>query len=89
MNYIGIFAIDSWHLTGGHFPSVKATSIYDNLDDCLDSLMCDIDAYHIADGHHHIITREDIIEVVNIDKYGYARIHFEYPREGEVTIIFN
>ena len=88
-HYVGYFAIDNWHMVGGHFPSVKPTSIYDNLDECLDILMRDVDSYRIEDSHHKRITREDIVAAVNANKYGYACIHFEYPREGEVTIISN
>ena len=89
MNYVGIFAIDSWHLVGGHFPSVYVTSIFDDLNDVLDKLMISVKSYSLETANHTPITREMLEEEVKNAKYNNIRIHFEYPREGEIQIQFN
>ena len=85
---IGIFAIDSYHMVGGHFPSIRTTNIYDSIDDCLNMLMTSVDSFEIEDANHKRITREDIEHEISVSKYHEATIHFQYPREGQVTIIF-
>ena len=89
MKAIGIFAIDSWHLVGGHFPSVRTTQIYDDIADVINVVMTDVDCYKVEDVNHKRITREDIEEAVKEAKYNTATVHFEYPREGEITIVFD
>jgi hypothetical protein len=88
MKAIGIFAIDSWHLVGGHFPSVRTTQIYDTIADVIDTIMTNVDAYKIEDVNHKRITREDIEKATEEAKCGTATVHFQYPREGEITIVF-
>ena len=88
MKAIGIFAIDSWHLVGGHFPSVRTTQIYDSISDAISVVMLDVDSYKVEDANRKRITREDIEEAVAKAKYCTATIHFQYPREGEIIIVF-
>jgi len=87
--FVGLFAIDSWHLVGGHFPSVDMSAIYENLDDVLDYLMNIIQAYKPETANHTPITRGMLEEEIKNAKYHNARIKFEYPREGEIQIQFN
>lgn len=88
MKAIGIFAIDSWHLDGTHFPSVKVSAIHDNIDDVFDWLMKSVKAYDLQLANHEPITREMLQEKFNNAKYSNVVIHFEYPREGEIRIKF-
>jgi hypothetical protein len=88
MKAIGIFAIDSWHLVGGHFPDIRTTQIYDDIADAIDVVMTNVDAYKVEDANHNRITRNDIEKAVTEAKYSTATIHFQYPREGQITIVF-
>lgn len=89
MKYVGIFAIDSWHMVGGHFPSVNVTPIYDDLNDVLDSLMNYVNSYNLKTDKDTPITREMVIQEIESAKYHNVRIKFYYPREGEIQIQFN
>lgn len=89
MNYVGVFAIDSWHLANGiHCPSVDVSLIFDNLDEVLDWSMDRVDTYRLKLEDGTPITREMLKEKIESAKYLSTRIHFEYPREGEITIRF-
>jgi hypothetical protein len=88
MKYVGVFAIDSWHLTGGHFPNVSVSFIYDDINDVLDWIMDRVNSYQLTLDDGTSITREMLKERVERTKYRYVQIHFEHPREGEIIIRF-
>ena len=88
MKAIGIFAIDSWHLTGGHFPSVSVSCISDDINYVFDYLMNYVESYHLEKENHTPITREMLQIEFNNEKYSNVRIHFYYPREGDLQIEF-
>lgn len=88
MKYVGVFAIDSWHLTGGHFPQVSVSLIYDDIDDVLDWVMERVNSYQLTLDNGTPITREMLKERVESTKYYSVQIHFERPREGEIIIRF-
>ena len=88
MKAVGIFAIDSYHLTGGHFPSVAVSCIRDDINDVFDWLMHYVEVYPLKLENHKPITREMLEEEFNNAKYSNVRIHFYYPREGDLQIEF-
>lgn len=88
MKAVGIFAIDSWHLTGGHFPSVSVSRIHDDINDVFNYLMRYVESYRLERENHTPITREMLEEEFNNEKYSNVRIHFYYPREGDLQIEF-
>ena len=86
--YYGYFAIDSWHLANGqHFPDVRPTNVYALVSDLIDELMELIKFYDLEDSNHNVIDRKYIEDKFKASKYVLTRIHFDYPREGEITII--
>lgn len=86
--YYGYFAIDNWHLANGqHFPDVRPTNIYVLVEELIDELMKLVKHYDLEDANHKIIDRKYIEDKVNAEKYAITRIPFDYPREGEITIV--
>lgn len=88
MKAVGIFAIDSWHIVGGHFPSVSVSCIYDDINDVFDWLMHYVEIYSLQGENRTPITREMLEKEFNKTKYTNVRIHFYYPREGDLQIEF-
>ena len=53
------------------------------------ALMHRVTDYYVEDANHKRITQKDIEEAIKESKYGVATIHFEYPREGQITVVHN
>jgi hypothetical protein len=85
MKYCAIFAIDSWHLNGVHFPSVDCSTIYDNQDEVIDWVVLICNSRNVKGLNNNPITRETILEAMQT-KYN-VRIPITYPREGEIIIV--
>lgn len=84
--YITFATIDGWHLDGTHCPSAN---IYPQLSNEND------DDYFSRIGHEFVrfgyktskqmsVDKDFIIS--HLEKDGYCRIHFTYPREGYVIV---
>ena len=86
--YYGYFAIDNWHLANGqHFPDVIPTNICMNVDEVITELVSLTKFYTLEDANHNVIDRKYIEDKFNSSDYKYRRIHFEYPREGEISLV--
>ena len=86
--YYGYFAIDNWHLANGqHFPDVRPTNVYVLVGELLDELMELTKFYELEDSMHNVIDRKFIEDRLNSTDYAITRISFDYPREGEITIV--
>ena len=83
--YTAVVAIDSWHLTGGHFPDVREVRTCGSLDEVLDKIEHTLDSYKPELYDRTSVTKDYIKEKWN-DERNYLRIAFDYPREGVVLI---
>ncbi|MBO7734629.1 MAG: hypothetical protein J6S67_18865 [Methanobrevibacter sp.] len=62
--------------------------IHDDINDVFDWLMHYVKSYELKKENHTPITREMLEEEFNNAKYSNVRIHFYYPREGDIQIEF-
>ena len=82
--YYGVFAIDNFHIVGGHFPDVSTTGGYTDINDVIKKISNWASKYPIKDDKNIIIDEKYIKEHSKED--GYCNITFQYPREGKIII---
>lgn len=83
--YTAVVAIDSWHLTGGHFPDIREVRTCTSLNEVLNKIENTLKLYKPKLYDETTVTKEYIESKWN-DEKGHLRIAFDYPREGIVII---
>lgn len=83
MKAIGIFAIDSWHLDGTHFPEVKTSGIKEyNI--AINFLVDMAEIYGLRNTEDNkVINKKVIMEHL---EHNMKKISFDYPREGYLIL---